>query len=461
MRHGPSRAVLLGVLLALGGCGGGGGTDDDHHDDGLPGSWIDPAPFINVYHVAPDGDDANPGTLEAPWATAQHAADTVAAGDLVYLRGGTYNQGFTVTTAGTSDNRLAFAAYPDERPLFDGRGVDRGNGILIGADYITLHGLAAARWEGNAVWAEYASHLVITECVVRDVDYGIGLGPGCNDFTIENTTAHHFLLYGFDVTCDQADPCSRGVFNHCTSHTGSDPDQNVDGFALGHYHTHDITMNHCVTHDVYDGFDISASNATLNGCVAHHCGNGGFKLWQDGVTLNNCVGYDNSQVNAEVDWDPDVGPTNTTLNNCTLAGSETFNLVVEDGASSLHLNNTIVAGGDNIALAFLAGDATNYRGDHNLWHNRDPERLIVVMEPDREYALSEAAAWQADTGQDAGSLFLESMDGVFADPEQGDYHLAPASPALGKADCAAAPATDLEGNDRPRGDGCDIGAYEQ
>ena len=42
-----------------------------------------------IYYVTPDGDDANPGTESQPWRTIQKAADTLVAGDTVYIRAGT------------------------------------------------------------------------------------------------------------------------------------------------------------------------------------------------------------------------------------------------------------------------------------------------------------------------------------------------------------------------------------
>ena len=60
---------------------------------------LETAAAETTLHVAPGGADANPGTLEAPFATVERARDTIrdmkAAGPLdgpvtVYLRGGTY-----------------------------------------------------------------------------------------------------------------------------------------------------------------------------------------------------------------------------------------------------------------------------------------------------------------------------------------------------------------------------------
>ncbi len=45
---------------------------------------------INIYYVSPSGLDSNPGTFTQPWRTISKAARTVKAGDVVYIRGGTY-----------------------------------------------------------------------------------------------------------------------------------------------------------------------------------------------------------------------------------------------------------------------------------------------------------------------------------------------------------------------------------
>ncbi|MBN1484358.1 MAG: hypothetical protein JXA37_06510, partial [Chloroflexia bacterium] len=45
-----------------------------------------------VYYVAPTGSDSNPGTQDYPWQTIQKAADTLAAGDTVYIKAGIYEE---------------------------------------------------------------------------------------------------------------------------------------------------------------------------------------------------------------------------------------------------------------------------------------------------------------------------------------------------------------------------------
>ncbi len=92
----------------------------------------------NIYFVAADGSDSNAGTTTAaPWKTGMKARGTVAAGDVVYFRGGNYiGLDYRDTTSvtptnycyihfysgnhatGTANNSITFAAYPAEEPLF-------------------------------------------------------------------------------------------------------------------------------------------------------------------------------------------------------------------------------------------------------------------------------------------------------------------------------------------------------
>ncbi len=84
-----------------------------------------------AYYVAPDGNDANPGTITAPFKTVPRARDAVRAvnanmsGDIhVYLRGGTYPVGstidFTPSDSGTNGYRVVYSAYQNETPVLSG-----------------------------------------------------------------------------------------------------------------------------------------------------------------------------------------------------------------------------------------------------------------------------------------------------------------------------------------------------
>ena len=83
------------------------------------------AAFGQPYFVAPAGDDANPGTLEKPFASLQRAQLAVRQKPgVVFLRGGTYylpeTLVFTVQDSGTKDASVIFQAYKNEQPVISG-----------------------------------------------------------------------------------------------------------------------------------------------------------------------------------------------------------------------------------------------------------------------------------------------------------------------------------------------------
>lgn len=77
------------------------------------------------YYVAPSGQDANPGTLEKPFASLQRAQQAVRQKTgTVFLRGGTYylpaTLVFTAPDSGTPDAPVVFQNYENEKPVISG-----------------------------------------------------------------------------------------------------------------------------------------------------------------------------------------------------------------------------------------------------------------------------------------------------------------------------------------------------
>ncbi len=124
--------------------------------------------FSAVFYVAPTGNDANSGTITAPFLTIQRGQTAVVAGDTVYIRGGTYmvqnsqialhftSSGTTwsyvtnLTKSGVAGKRINYWAYPGEQPVFNYSNLDpnantatgeRVNAFEVSASYIYLRGL--------------------------------------------------------------------------------------------------------------------------------------------------------------------------------------------------------------------------------------------------------------------------------------------------------------------------------
>jgi len=77
---------------------------------------------LHTCYVAPDGDDANPGTsIDAPWKTLKHSIAQLRPGDTLFVRGGTYLENrVSVDVSGAPGAPITICAYPDEHPVIDG-----------------------------------------------------------------------------------------------------------------------------------------------------------------------------------------------------------------------------------------------------------------------------------------------------------------------------------------------------
>ncbi|TYA91237.1 right-handed parallel beta-helix repeat-containing protein, partial [Seonamhaeicola marinus] len=73
--------------------------------------------FAKDIYVAKNGDDSNPGTMESPYLTISKAASVAVAGDIVYIREGTYEETLTPANSGTPGNPIIFQSYPGEKVI--------------------------------------------------------------------------------------------------------------------------------------------------------------------------------------------------------------------------------------------------------------------------------------------------------------------------------------------------------
>ena len=78
-----------------------------------------------TFYVAVNGKDSNPGTLDKPWATINHAAEVLKAGQTLYIRSGTYRITEQIKTknSGNENNWIVYASYPGEQATIDANNV--------------------------------------------------------------------------------------------------------------------------------------------------------------------------------------------------------------------------------------------------------------------------------------------------------------------------------------------------
>ncbi len=306
-----------------------------------------------TYYVSPTGNDNNNGSINSPFKTLNKAWTMVTAGDLVYLRGGTYNfteQQYLTGKNGTAGNLIKVWNYPGEKPnLTTGTGYPSGGQDLIyfQGNYLHFKGLEisyATRSSGD--WAAMRSENS-NNCIFENLDYhhnemGFTI-RNCNNNLVLNSDFHH----NQDAALDNADGInityiSNGNYSNtirgCRAWNNSD-----DGFDLWSNNGHVLIENSWAWKNGYQqngtstggdgsGFKLgeysgstTAVKRTIQNCISANN-----RLWgfnenncKTGIQLYNNIAYNNGNKGY---WFGDWGTNVMTVrNNANYGGSITFN----------------------------------------------------------------------------------------------------------------------------------------
>ena len=189
--------------------------------------------IASTYYVATNGNDNSSGSKDNPFATIQKAADRVATGDTVYIRGGIYKitksatrgAGIRFTKSGTSEKRICYWAYPNEIPVFDFSRMPISkstytHGFEVTGSWLHFKGLELCNVPMN----------INSNCAITV--------NNCSNNIFELLNLHHNNGTGIFIRK------GRGghLILNCDSHDNYDPDgrqgdgQNADGFGV-HYQT--------------------------------------------------------------------------------------------------------------------------------------------------------------------------------------------------------------------------------
>jgi hypothetical protein len=127
--HAPINSTTLGG--GLGYITGIWIQDNQGDFDGTTTFWVDNVKLLppvpvgqgtnNVYYVATNGLDSNPGTnLGAPFLTISHAAQIMIPGDTCYIRDGVYRETLKPNNSGNNTAPITFSAYSNEVATISG-----------------------------------------------------------------------------------------------------------------------------------------------------------------------------------------------------------------------------------------------------------------------------------------------------------------------------------------------------
>lgn len=354
------------------------------------------------YYLAPDGDDGNPGTETQPFGSLQKLLGSLSAGDLGYVRGGTYYPtGYADGSAqhGTDTAHIRLEGYPGEDVVFD-FGNDTYGGLRL--------------WD--------CTYWELRNFTVRNApSYGIYLFGGTQYTLVEN------------VTVD-----------------GSGGDPNTSGGGITVYKAPDTTIRNCVSKNNYDpssgggnadGFAIDTSPGCLvEDCVAHSNSDDGFDLWEaENQTVRNCIAYGNG-------YAPDgteAGDGNGfKLGGGSTSGGHRIERCVSYGNASRGFDY------NTATLPIEMYNCTAWDNPTNYWF----EEAAHVLRNNISYQGTVSLASIVDDQSNSWNLGITNPSFESTDPTSSDFlRLSPDSPAI---DAGIDVGLSFEGS------APDIGAYE-
>lgn len=261
-----------------------------------------------TYYISTTGSDSGTGTIGDPWHTWGKAISTVAAGDIVYIRGGAYFPNATWKTKasgrnGTADSHIKIMNYPGEKPVLDG------SNIVEGSDWnFAIYLENCNYWDFEGLEVRY-----FDEPSYPSIARGFDL-KACRNITFTNCSVHDTGGEGFSVR-----EASTGTitFTNCDAYNNADTNYSgnaADGFDFAFNNsTVNFSLVGCrAWNNSDDGFDFNGSVGIINvdSCWAGRNGSGeglgnGFKLGIGGtetpsgvegyskLTARNCISYSN------------------------------------------------------------------------------------------------------------------------------------------------------------------------
>lgn len=264
------------------------------------------------YYIDPDGNDGGVGSISDPWFTLNKVWTVVAAGDLVYCRGGTYewySQQILKDVNGTSSDTIKIFAYPGETPIFTSDGGyippseinDAYPLIVMTADYTYWKGITITDYEQPSGQTKGYNAMYVR--VGSDHNY-------FEQLTFHNNGSGMYIRGG-----DQNTVLNCDFYDNEDPYSSNDYD-NADGIAIAHSDEGDTSwVEGCrFWGNSDDGIDFynNAGFVFVENCWSFHNGypqdtwleggNGiGFKLGSGGTgtaadtirQLINCISFGN------------------------------------------------------------------------------------------------------------------------------------------------------------------------
>ncbi len=407
-----------------------------------------------TYYVAKSGNDGYPGTYTQPWLTITKAANTMIAGDTVFVRAGIYNERLIPKNSGSAGKYITYAVYPDNYVTIKGTGLLPVAGgydglVDISKNYINVTGFNFVDVPQVGIHINNANYIIArNNTFITNVEasaFKVGWGHASN-IIIENNVIDRTTI--------------KGVWAEMISVS------TTDGVI--------VRNNHIIRNTVGEGIDLkdNTSNGKIYNNIVENTSAVGIYIDARGIMRN--IEIYNNMVHTPGEAGIVLNAEKVTYGGATIQNASVYNNIVYGSASGIRISPfSIYMSSGNVGYVkdiniinndFYNNELNDIGCDgygHIVTQNVILRNNIFNKNSIRVCSgISSAEHNLFDSISTAyGSNYIIG-DPKFIDPTHADFNLQSTSPAIDKGSSIGAPSVDFHWNARPRGAGYDEGAYE-
>ncbi len=334
-----------------------------------------------VYYVATDGNDSNPGTDASPFQTVARGVSQLKPGDTLYIKSGTYIQSepLTISQSGTASAPITISTAPGQPSQAIITGDTNGDGVAEVPEPFSWHKLV-----------DILGDYIVFQNLEVSYSGGRGVSPEGNHVTVRGCNIHHIwrdgiYVYGQYAVIEKNTVWRSAEMNYCNLAPGRKCNDNWEGaIAIGDPNAADPPG--VATKGIIRGNSVYQNSG--EGILCMHTGG---VTAGDGVLIENNQVYDNWAAGVDLDK-----CSNSTVQN---------NLIYYSDDTKWWKEPELPGSGILISNEQTSVDKTTRRGPgdpYPIGHDRLIANNIVVG------AGANFSFWLGDGPTDTGANFIAS-----------------------------------------------------